>query len=725
MKRIWGPALRIALVYLLLGVAWIWLSDRIQPGWAQTPDGMLWFQTLKGFAYVAITALLLYVLIYRQMNKQDLLIRLLRKRNRLLQFALVKFGGLRVLLVDAENQVIQGFGQGALWGGKSMARLSGTSLLEWTGEGPLKEELVASLTRARDKRSPLSHKLQLDGKYYRIKIFPMESGSDEGILLLLVEDLTRRVSDRKQRLQLERSLEAQRSKTEDAQSTLRSSRLMFRELLETVSDGVIVWQPGADGKAALIEHINAAALAMLDLRSSELHPETLWDALEVDDPKDLERFVNNDYRVNPECSLSARVKVLAAKGTLILKARYVNNGWRPYIFTILRMQQNEAEVQVRKNYEEMLFQQQNMVDQSNRLKTLFLSNLSHEVRTPMNGILGFVELLEQDEMSEAQRDYLIMIRRSSDNLLKILNALVEVARLENGQVIVEKDWMEPGELMADLEVYLQQKLKECSKDRIAVSVRFDAEEVPGKVYVDRDKLENTLHLILDNAVKFTQEGKIELGLAYEKEGDQLLFWVSDTGIGIKKLSKYQLFQPFMTFNDAEKVLYGGLGLGLSIVKGTMDAMGGDVDVDSEPGKGSRFLLTLPLNMRDERKPDAEERLRKVLVVQYGPDALKEVREQLRRHNTKIYYAHDGAAAIDILFENRDIDLVITDVRLSDMDAYELIKALKRIKPTVAVLAQTPYFVGEEKLRCMNAGFIDYLVKPLDYLGVVRLLNRLS
>src|SRR5690554_7223006 len=140
MKRIWGPALRIALVYLLLGVAWIWLSDRIQPGWAHTPEGMLWFQTLKGFAYVAITALLLYVLIYRQMNKQDLLIRLLRKRNRLLQFALVKFGGLRVLLVDAENQVIQGFGQGALWGGKSMARLSGTSLLEWTGEGPLRSE---------------------------------------------------------------------------------------------------------------------------------------------------------------------------------------------------------------------------------------------------------------------------------------------------------------------------------------------------------------------------------------------------------------------------------------------------------------------------------------------------------------------------------------------------------------------------------------------------------
>src|SRR5690554_1046210 len=170
------------------------------------------------------------------MNKQDLLIRLLRKRNRLLQFALVKFGGLRVLLVDAENQVIQGFGQGALWGGKPMARLSGTSLLEWTGEGPLKEELVASLTRARDKRSPLSHKLQLDGKSYHIQIFPMESGSDEGMLLLLVEDLARRVSDKKQRLQLVRSLEAQRAKAEDAQPILRGSRVMFRELLETVSD---------------------------------------------------------------------------------------------------------------------------------------------------------------------------------------------------------------------------------------------------------------------------------------------------------------------------------------------------------------------------------------------------------------------------------------------------------------------------------------------------------
>src|SRR5690554_8016499 len=103
-----------------------------------------------------------------------------------------------------------------------MARLSGTSLLEWAGEGPLKEELVASLTRARDKRSPVGHKLQLDGKYYHIKIFPMKSGSDEGILLLLVEDLTRLVSDKKQRLQLERSLEAQRLKTEDAQSPLRS-----------------------------------------------------------------------------------------------------------------------------------------------------------------------------------------------------------------------------------------------------------------------------------------------------------------------------------------------------------------------------------------------------------------------------------------------------------------------------------------------------------------------
>ncbi|WP_062122599.1 ATP-binding protein [Geofilum rubicundum] len=841
LKKSWKPALVISLIYLVSGIVWIWVSDRIPVPFITSQETMLLFQTIKGFVYVSITAVLLFFLIYRQIRKQNNLIKLLRKRNRLMNFALSQHSGLNVLLLDREMVVLQAFGKERLWSGKKMTEVPGDSIYEWSAHGRDKQMLQHFFKKTREKGKN-KKELKIKDQWYFLKanLLPDSSGQQD-LMLLLVDNISQHKHYQEEQAVFINKNRVLEQKVAEEAYRLRSQQLKFREVFDGIGDGVIIRQLNAMGQTGLIENINRSALHLLGLNSMMVTPEGLWRHIVGDNQEAFHQFLNHVYTETSQLHLAVEVETGSVNRHLLLKSRYLNTGARPYVMIVISEQPqtidseglqssllyrmlnkfpdgvllispelrciycnptmrewlkwNAAEessasihdlkrqfgdmdviqqvsealegdvvqsidfqlphlenrwfssvfypvtdhsgrvevvvritrdVSVRRSYEETLYNQQNVVDESNRLKTLFLSNLSHEVRTPMNGIMGFVELLEQDEISEIQRYYLDLIRRSGDNLLSILDGLVEIARLENGQVTVHKQWMEPLPLVHEIESYLREKLKMASKQLIEVHIRVDKEVLPEKIYSDPDKIREVLHLLVDNAVKFTQQGWIEVGAGYSGNG-HLSFWVHDTGIGIKKLSKYQIFQPFMTYNDSENVLYGGLGLGLSIAKGLSDVMGASIELESEVGKGSKFLLSVPLQLgenADKGTPvtDVAEP-GKVLVVQYGLPT-DSVIQLLKQYNVKLLHAVDGTAAIDLLFEVRDIDLIIADVRLSDMDAFELIHALKRINAMVPVIAQTAYFIAEEKQRCMNEGFADYLVKPVDHTVIIKLLRKL-
>ncbi len=843
-KRSWKPALGISLIYFVSGFVWIWVSDRFPVAFITDKETMILFQTLKGFFYVSITAVLLYFLIYRQIRKQNNLIKLLRKRNRLMNFALAQHSGLNVLLIDREMKVIQAFGKERLWAGKKMSDIQGASILDWSNDNVDKQNLQSFFKQTRENRKG-KQEMNINAHWYRLKCTMLagNAGKQE-VLVLIVENISQKKQVEEHQTRLVENNKILEQKVSEEAFRLRSQQIKFREVFDGITDGLIINHLTPQGQSGMIENINRSALDLLAVNTTNVTPEGLWENVVVDDQEDLDRFLTHEYKTTSQVSFSAQVQGKSGSKKILVKSRYVNTGARAYVITLIREQSSlmdpasarqeqsillfrmlnsftdgvmllnpelqcvfcnhkmgeilkwelnkeeissiyelhhklgdldcaqqvlEAleghvvksadfmlpqwedrwfssqfypvkdnagkvemvvritkDVSVRRVYETTLYNQQMLVDESTRLKTLFLSNLSHEVRTPMNGILGFVELLEQDDMSETQRCYLELIRQSSDNLLSILNALVEVARIENGQVTVDKQWVDTLSVVSETEAYLRERLKASSKNLIDVHVKEIKTKLPDKIYSDQSKITEILKLLVDNAVKFTQRGWIEIGVSAKSNG-HISYWVHDTGVGIKKMSKFHIFQPFMTYNDSDNVLYGGLGLGLSIAKGLSNLLGATIEVESEVGKGSRFVLTVPLQLGedliDNNKVKEVSQLSKVLMVQYGFNPKNSKIVELKQHNVELLHASDGTAAIDMLYEMRDLDLVIADVRLSDMDAFELIRALKRINAAVPVIAQSAYFIAEEKQRCMNEGFADYLVKPVDYSVIVKLLRR--
>jgi len=357
---------------------------------------------------------------------------------------------------------------------------------------------------------------------------------------------------------------------------------------------------------------------------------------------------------------------------------------------------------------------------SDRLKSAFLANMSHEIRTPMNAIVGFSDLLELDNLSNEKRQkYASIIRNSGNYLLSIINDIVEISHIEAGQV-------EKKESKVDMEALLDELYHTCRLNLSSgknISIRVVKPELPfiDHMMTDEVKLKQILINLLNNAMKFTISGEISFGYFFEK-GNEITFFVKDTGIGIAPEFQNIIFERFRQIENNLPQINAGSGLGLSITKAYVELLGGKIQVFSETGKGSEFRVVLPFVFGKEKHD--EETLEKVNDSLVKPaDNLILVAEDedvnwfylnqvLMKHNYQAIRAENGKRAVELCRERKEISLVLMDIKMPVMNGFEALQVIKKEKPGLPVIAQTAFALPHD-IEKMKAVFDDYITKPIN------------
>jgi len=375
----------------------------------------------------------------------------------------------------------------------------------------------------------------------------------------------------------------------------------------------------------------------------------------------------------------------------------------------------------RKKVEEELIKAKDKAEESDRLKTAFLQNMSHEIRTPMNAIMGFSELLAINFNNKPKIErYSEIINLRCNDLLDIVNDILDIAKIESGQLPVSMEECNLHTLFVELSQFYLEHQKRMGKQQITFHLKVHSDVSGSIIITDKVKLKQIYINLISNAFKFTEVGTIEGGCKYDKNGN-LLFYVSDTGIGIPKEKQQLVFERFAQVEQGSSRLYGGTGLGLSIVKGLVGLLGGEIFLQSELGKGSTFSFTIPYKtmvsslqyepvlMGKNREYDFSNKT--ILIVEDDLYNAEYIKELLTNKNLNILHTEYGIEAINISI-SQPIDLVLMDIRLSDMDGYEATRQIRQHKSQLKIIAQTAYASNDEGQKALNAGCNDYISKPL-------------
>ncbi|MBK7628018.1 MAG: PAS domain S-box protein [Bacteroidales bacterium] len=354
---------------------------------------------------------------------------------------------------------------------------------------------------------------------------------------------------------------------------------------------------------------------------------------------------------------------------------------------------------------------------SDRIKTTFLNNISHEVRTPLNGILGFAEIMNQTGLSdEEKKESMSMLHQSSERLLNTITSYMDISLLTSGAMSVNLKEISPVQLLSSL-YKLHQPL--CSQKKLQLFLDIPSGGETLSVNSDPEVLRKIFSHLLDNAIKFTEKGNIHFG--FTNTISEIIFYVSDTGIGIQKESLGHIFDKFSKEDRGPQRISEGSGLGLSIARGLTEILGGRISVESEPGTGSCFSLTFPSNSGNSTTSGSTSR--KHTHKKSGNDTILIAEDDdtnffylnaiiSREFGSKILHAENGREAIDLFSSNPDIRLVLMDIKMPEVDGIEATRQIKTIRSEVPVIAITAYAMSGDEERVLAAGCDGYLSKPI-------------
>lgn len=388
-----------------------------------------------------------------------------------------------------------------------------------------------------------------------------------------------------------------------------------------------------------------------------------------------------------------------------------------------------------RNVTERVKQEQDLVlakekaEQSDLLKSAFLANMSHEIRTPMNGILGFADLLKEPNLTGSeQKEYIQIIEKSGHRMLNIINDIVDISKIESGMVDLKLSESNINEQIEYIYTFFK---PEASTKGIQLSLNNTLTAKNATLTTDREKVYAILTNLIKNAIKYTHAGTIELGCA--RKGNELEFYVKDTGIGIPKDRQGAIFERFIQSDTQDRMAYQGAGLGLAITKAYVEMLDGKIWLHSEEGKGSTFYFTLPRNTSPEKKntpqqveaDDLKTDMRELKILIAEDELTSEILLEriLKPIAKEILKARNGLEAVEAAEHNQDLDLILMDIRMPGIDGYEATRKIKKFNKKVVIIAQTAHGLAGEKEKAMNAGCHDYIAKPFSKNELIRKIKK--
>ncbi len=514
----------------------------------------------------------------------------------------------------------------------------------------------------------------------------------------------------------------------------------FRLLMQATNDGIWDWNL-QDRRG----YFSPRWKEMLGYGEAELqdHPRTFFRLLNPDDRRAVWTAIRHHLHRGDPFTFTARF-------------RHKDGSYR-WIFCRGASQRNAEGNAVRmlgihtdvtnlKRTEEALRVAKEAAENADRSKNEFLAVMSHEIRTPMNGILGFTDLLLGTELEDEQRDYLQTIKSSSDSLMSLLSDILDLARIEAGGLEFENRPFALGEFMEETVAAHRAKAEEKA---LQLNLRLDA-NTPDTIVTDPTKLRQILNNLINNAIKFTAQGHVDLTvLAVGKEGPanggstelplySLEFRVSDTGIGIQSERLDRLFRPFSQADTSTTRRFGGMGLGLVIAQRLCALMGGSIKARSEVGKGSVFTFNLALP--GEKRGDAVEDFSgdthagaengsRLLVAEDNPVNQKLIRAMLKRLGLVADYALNGLEVLEMNARRQPYEIIFMDVHMPAMDglmATRRIRELERENPERGksyIIALTADAMPGDRELCLEAGVDDYLTKPFKQSDLAQAMER--
>jgi signal transduction histidine kinase/CheY-like chemotaxis protein/Flp pilus assembly protein TadD len=363
---------------------------------------------------------------------------------------------------------------------------------------------------------------------------------------------------------------------------------------------------------------------------------------------------------------------------------------------------------------------------SELLKTAFLNNISHEFRTPMNGILGFSALLMDTSLSlQEKEDCFESLKISSSRLLNMVNDTVELSKVHSGQISLCESNVEISDLIKRTIKDFEHTTREKN-----VKVKLNINLSPDQKYVqvDRFKLERVYWHIISNAIKFTFSGHIKTTVEIVGK-NQMLFKIEDTGIGISKEFHEKIFEPFIQLDSGSTRSFEGSGIGLSLSKSYINMLGGKIWIDSQPDIGTTVYFTIPIVSKVTEEPNCasytlgEINNKTILIAEDNALNYMLLHKVLANYNIKVLHAWNGAEAVEIFKSENTIDLVLMDLKMPVMDGYKATIEMKRINSKIPVIAQSAYAMDISKDEITEIGFDDYISKPINKEELIELIKR--
>ena len=502
----------------------------------------------------------------------------------------------------------------------------------------------------------------------------------------------------------------------ETQKQLEESEEKYRAIVENIHDGLYIY----DGKK--LRFVNDQMCDILGFSKEEMFKKDVWEFFH---PDDRERVKTNAF-----ARLTGENVPTVFSSKIVTKTGEVKYG--EFMVRKITYKGETAimgavrDVTDKILFNEKLVEAKNKAEENSKLKSAFLNNMNHELRTPMNAIMGFSELMDKAD-TEQKSQFAGIIRNSAKQLLSLLDDVLYLSRLQSERLPVKNNYFSPCQVVNDIVKMFAVSNKNSNVSIVAGNPNNHKNI---EIYADESKIRQIVTNFASNAVKHTFEGTVEIGFFIDDK--KVEYYVKDTGVGIPEDEQTKIFETFYRGRQSVSAAIRGTGLGLSIAKQIAEQMDGEINLSSDLGRGTYFSFSFPLRglktLKIEKTEVAEEKSFKgwenieVLVAEDDPNNYLFYEIILKKKIKQLDHAWNGKDAVDMV-NSKKYDLVLMDIKMPVMDGLEATKLIKAKFPDLPVIAQTAYTSPEEKKGILAAGCDEYLSKPVKKQKLLKILEK--